>query len=153
MTKRIFRSILLVSIASCFVGLAFVIGILYQYFDNQLMRELENSAYYLSIAVEHEGISALDDLPEGKERITIIDTDGTVLYDTSSNPATMENHNTREEVQEARENGSGKAVRQSNTLGHKNIYYALKLSNGQILRVSSTQYNVATLLLNLIQPI
>ena len=153
MTKRIFRSILLVSIASCFVGLAFVIGILYQYFDNQLMRELENSAYYLSIAVEHEGISALNDLPEGKERITIIDTDGTVLYDTSSNPATMENHNTREEVQEARENGSGKAVRQSNTLGHKNIYYALKLSNGQILRVSSTQYNVATLLLNLIQPI
>ncbi|MBC5788156.1 sensor histidine kinase [Clostridium facile] len=153
MTKRIFRSILLVSIASCFVGLAFVIGILYQYFDNQLMRELENSAYYLSIAVEHEGISALDDLPEGKERITIIGTDGTVLYDTSSNPATMENHNTREEVQEARENGSGKAVRQSNTLGHKNIYYALKLSNGQILRVSSTQYNVATLLLNLIQPI
>ena len=61
MTKRIFRSILLVSIASCFVGLAFVIGILYQYFDNQLMRELENSAYYLSIAVEHEGISALDE--------------------------------------------------------------------------------------------
>ena len=152
MTKRIFRSILLVSISSCFIGLAFVIGIIYQYFDNQLMRELENSAYYLSIAVEHEGISAFDDLPEGRERITLIDTDGAVLYDTSSDPATMENHSAREEVQEAQKNGHGEAVRQSDTLGHKNVYYALRLSNGQVLRVSSTQYNVVTLLFNLIQP-
>ena len=65
----------------------------------------------------------------------------------------MENHQDREEVQEAEKSGEGYASRTPATLGKKTIYYALRLENGQILRVSSTQYTVAGILGGMIQPI
>ena len=128
-------------------------GVLYNHFGNQLEEELRTEAEFLSIAVEDEGMTAFDSLPADSERITYIDTDGTVLFDNESDTDNMENHLDREEIQEAMEDGSGRAVRESDTLSQRTLYYALRLSDGRVLRVSSTQYNLPGLLGGMIQPL
>lgn len=153
MTKRIFRSILLVSVLVFLVGVTFMIGILYQHFGQQLEKELQNELTYLSIAVENDGTSVLENLPEQAERITLVAADGTVMFDNRANASEMDNHAGREEIAKALESGTGTAVRYSDTLGEKTVYLAQQLSDGTVLRVSSTQYSVITLLLNLLQPL
>lgn len=152
MTKRIFRSIMLVSALVLVIGLGFIMGILYHYFGSQIEKELKSETAYLAISVENMGISALDKLPAESARVTLIDEDGTVLFDNKADAAGMENHADRQEVIAAKLKGTGKATRQSDTLAEKTIYYAKQLTNGQILRVSSTQYTVAALIGELVQP-
>lgn len=129
------------------------LGILYYHFGGQLEEELRREASYLSVSVEKEGIEAFDDLPADAERVTYIDTDGTVLFDNRADENGMENHGDREEVKEALEQGSGRAVRNSDTLSQRTLYYALRLSDGKVLRVSSTQYNIPGLMGGMIQPL
>ena len=145
MTKRIFKSIILASVIVLLASGGLTIGVLYNHFGNQLEEELRTEAEFLSIAVEDEGMSAFDSLPADSERITYIDTDGTVLYDNRSKTDDMENHLDREEIQEAMENGSGMAVRESDTLSQRTLYYAIRLNDGTVLRVSSTQYSLTGL--------
>ena len=152
MTKRIFRSIMLVSALVLVIGLGFIMGILYHYFGSQIEKELKSETAYLAISVENMGLSALDKLPAESARVTLIDEDGTVLFDNKADAAGMENHADRQEVIAAKLKGTGKATRQSDTLAEKTIYYAKQLTNGQILRVSSTQYTVAALIGELVQP-
>ena len=128
-------------------------GVLYNHFGNQLEEELRTETEFLSIAVENEGMGAFDSIPSEAERITYIDTDGTVLFDNRSNADDMENHLDREEIQEAMEDGSGMAVRESDTLSQRTLYYALRLADGTVLRVSSTQYSLPGLLGGMIQPL
>ncbi len=153
MIKRIFSSILLVSTSVLLVGLIFIMAILYQHFSGQLEKELRNQATYLAVAVEAQGVQALEQLPKEAERITLIAQDGTVLFDNEAESGSMGNHSDREEIIQAQESGSGFAVRQSDTLGQSTTYYALRLSDGKVLRVSSTQYSVWVLILNLLQPV
>ena len=153
MTKRIFKSIILASVIVLLVSGGLTMGVLYNHFGNQLEEELRTEAEFLSIAVEDEGMSAFDSLPADSERITYIDTDGTVLYDNRSKTDDMENHLDREEIQEAMENGSGMAVRESDTLSQRTLYYAIRLNDGTVLRVSSTQYSLTGLLGGMIQPL
>ncbi len=153
MTKRIFKSIILASVIVLLVSGGLTMGVLYNHFGNQLEEELRTEAEFLSIAVEDEGMSAFDSLPTDSERITYIDTDGTVLYDNRSKTDDMENHLDREEIQEAMEDGSGMAVRESDTLSQRTLYYALRLADGTVLRVSSTQYSLPGLLGGMIQPL
>ena len=153
MTKRIFKSIILASVIVLLVSGGLTMGVLYNHFGNQLEEELRTEAEFLSIAVEDEGMSAFDSLPTDSERITYIDTDGTVLYDNRSKTDDMENHLDREEIQEAMENGSGMAVRESDTLSQRTLYYAIRLNDGTVLRVSSTQYSLTGLLGGMIQPL
>ena len=152
MTKSIFRSIMLVSALVLVIGLGFIMGILYHYFGSQIEKELKSETAYLAISVENMGLSALDKLPAESARVTLIDEDGTVLFDNKADAAGMENHADRQEVIAAKLKGTGKATRQSDTLAEKTIYYAKQLTNGQILRVSSTQYTVAALIGELVQP-
>ena len=153
MTKRIFKSIILASVIVLLASGGLTMGVLYNHFGNQLEEELRTEAEFLSIAVEDEGMSAFDSLPADSERITYIDTDGTVLYDNRSKTDDMENHLDREEIQEAMENGSGMAVRESDTLSQRTLYYAIRLNDGTVLRVSSTQYSLTGLLGGMIQPL
>ena len=153
MTKRILRSILLVAVLVLAASTGATLGILYYHFGGQLEEELRREASYLSVSVEKEGIEAFDDLPADAERVTYIDTDGTVLFDNRADENGMENHGDREEVKEALEQGSGTAVRNSDTLSQRTLYYALRLSDGKVLRVSSTQYNIPGLLGGMIQPL
>lgn len=153
MKKRIFRSIMLVSVTCVIAGLAFLMGILYHFFGNQLEKELKAEASYLAVAVEKEGEASFESLPLEAARVTLIDSDGTVLFDNKADAKSMENHGERKEVKAAMETGTGKSVRQSDTLMEKTVYYAKKLSNGQILRVSSNQYTVAAILKELFLPL
>ncbi len=153
MTKRIFTSIILASVIVLLASGGLTMGVLYNHFGNQLEEELCTEAEFLSIAVENEGMGAFDSIPSEAERITYIDTDGTVLFDNRSNADDMENHLDREEIQEAMEDGSGMAVRESDTLSQRTLYYALRLADGTVLRVSSTQYSLPGLLGGMIQPL
>ena len=153
MTKRIFTSIILASVIVLLASGGLTMGVLYNHFGNQLEEELRTEAEVLSIAVENEGMGAFDSIPSEAERITYIDTDGTVLFDNRSNADDMENHLDREEIQEAMEDGSGMAVRESDTLSQRTLYYALRLADGTVLRVSSTQYSLPGLLGGMIQPL
>lgn len=81
MTKRIFRSIMLVSAVCMVTGLAFLMGVLYHFFGNQLEKELKAEASYLELAVEENGESVLEKLPKNSARVTWIAEDGTVIFD------------------------------------------------------------------------
>ena len=153
MHSKIFRSSLLVSMLSLVAAIALILGFLFSYFENQLEKELENEAIYISNAIEHEGIDYLSDIQNNDKRITLISADGTVLADTSVDAEKLENHLNREEVKQAFETGKGSSVRYSDTITEKVIYYAEKMNDGTILRISSKQYTVWVVLLGIAQPI
>lgn len=153
MTKRILKSILAVSVAVLVMSTALTMGILYRYFGKQIGKELRREAAYLAIAVEKEGMEAFESLPPEAERVTYIAEDGSVLFDSEADEDSMENHGQREEIKEASEKGSGTAVRTSDTLSKKTLYYALRLKDNSILRVSSEQYNVPGIVGGMIQPV
>ena len=153
MTKKIFKSSILVAAAVLIFGIACVMAILYQHFGKQINTELKKEATYLVYGVEENGIDYLKQIKEKDDRITYIAEDGTVLYDNQADAATMENHGDRKEIQEALKTGSGHAERTSKTLSQKTLYYALRLSDNSVLRVSSTQYSVWVLLMELVPPL
>lgn len=153
MTKKIFKSTVLVSASVLILGIAFVLGILYQYFGKQLDTELAREASYLAYGVEQQGEEYLQQLKNTDSRITYIGEDGTVIYDNEADAAEMENHKDREEFKEALATGAGEAQRMSSTLSEKTVYYAKRLSDNSVLRVSSTQYSAFALVLQLVQPV
>lgn len=153
MTKRIFRSIFLVSFAVFFACLVLIMGVLYSYFTAIEQNQLVVQTSLAAQGVSKEGTAYFDGLDTAGYRLTWIAADGTVLYDTKVDAATMENHSDREEVQEALQNGSGESQRYSATLAEKTLYRAQLLPDGSIIRVSVTQYTVLTLLLGMLQPI
>lgn len=153
MTKKIFKSTVLVSASVLILGIAFVMGILYQYFGKQLDTELAREASYLAYGVEQQGEEYLQQLKNTDSRITYIGEDGTVIYDNEADAAEMENHKDREEFKEALATGAGEAQRMSSTLSEKTVYYAKRLSDNSVLRVSSTQYSAFALVLQLVQPV
>lgn len=141
-----------VAMAVLVLGMAFILGILYRYFGNQIELELKKEASYLSKGVELEGENYLKSIKNADSRVTYIDEDGTVIYDSEADASLMENHAHREEVQEAAAHGNGSSIRMSKTLSEQTIYYAVRLDDGKILRISSTQFSIFALLYNLLLP-
>ena len=152
MTRRIFRSILLASALILILGVSFLLGILYQYFEGQIKHELEVEVNYLSLAVEGQGAACLDNLYGQEQRVTLIDSDGTALFDNQADVSAMENHSEREEFVQALQSGSGYSSRTSETLSEITLYFAKRLSDGKVLRISSTQYTSFNILLQLLRP-
>ena len=153
MTKKIFKSIMFVCALVLAVGLAAVMGILYRNFDGQMRKELSKEAAYLEYGVEQQGVDYLKNIKDKSARITYIDQDGTVLFDNEADVSEMKNHSDRTEFQKAEKYGAGESSRYSDTLSEKTIYYALRLKDGTVLRVSSTQDSVLALVENLIFPL
>ena len=151
MTKRIFRAIfnvsLLILIASTLILVAFV-G---DYNSDQTKEAMHADAVYIAKAMETEGISYLEQLPKQSQRITWIDADGTVLFDSYADVSQMENHGEREEVVEALKTGRGETTRYSTTLAEKTENYAIKLSDGTILRLSVTSLSALSIFLSMTQ--
>ena len=135
------------------VGLAAVMGILYSNFDGQMRKELTKEAAYLTYGVEQQGVDYLKNIKDKSARITYIDQDGTVLFDNEADVSEMKNHSDRTEFQKAEKYGAGESSRYSDTLSEKTIYYALRLKDGTVLRVSGTQDSVLALVENLIFPL
>lgn len=153
MTKRIFRSIFLVATTVLLACLVLIMGVLYEYFTN-IQRSTLTAQMELAVqGVEHEGMDYFSGLNASGCRLTWIQADGTVLYDSAADESTMENHADREEVQEALRTGTGESARTSATLAEKTLYRAVRLNDGSVLRVAVTQYTVMTLLLGMLQPI
>ena len=153
MTKKIFKSIMFVCALVLAVGLAAVMGILYSNFDGQMREELSKEAAYLAYGVEQQGLNYLKNIKDKSARITYIDQDGTVLFDNEADVSEMKNHSDRTEFQKAEKYGAGESSRYSDTLSEKTIYYALRLKDGTVLRVSGTQDSVLALVENLIFPL
>ena len=135
------------------VGLAAVMGILYSNFDGQMRKELSKEAAYLAYGVEQQGTDYLKNVKDKSSRITYINKDGTVLFDNKADADEMQNHNNRTEFQKAEKYGAGECSRYSDTLSEKTIYYALRLKDGTVLRVSGTQDSVLALVENLLLPL
>ncbi len=152
MTKRIFRAIMSVSLLVCLAGMATVFGVLYRYFDSQLSEEVKNEAEYLAAAVESYGLDVLQDLPESAERVTLVASDGTVLFDNYFDAAAMGSHADREEIQGALQSGAAQTLRRSDTYRKQMVYYAIRLNSGNVLRISTICYTAAAVLTSMIQP-
>jgi two-component system, OmpR family, phosphate regulon sensor histidine kinase PhoR len=152
MTSKIFKSTFLAGVVCIIACAAVFLGILYQYFEARIFTELQTEADYVSQGVEKAGSSYFDGLISDN-RVTWVAKDGTVLYDTQVDAVTMENHASREEIKEAMENGSGKSVRYSDTFMTKTLYYAQRIPDGSVMRVSCTQNTVGTLIMAMITPV
>lgn len=175
MTRKIFGSMISVSIAvilMCVLGISYV---LYGYFGNIIKAELQAEAKLIAWGIEEEagsegsrngvthnnslqgdagqGSGYLEKIGSVENRITLVDTDGTVLFDSKADAANMENHGNREEIEMAREHGDATVTRYSDTLSTKTMYYAKRLSDGKILRVAQEQSMVMLLLKGAVLPV
>lgn len=145
MKKRIFLSICFASLISVLLSSVFIGGVIYRNSENEIKTEIRNEAFYLAHTLEFIGCDTayLSETGENvSNRITLIDTDGTVLYDNYAEENDMTNHMSRPEVADAAANGTGEAVRHSNTVGEKTYYYAVRLSDGTIVRIANTSKTV-----------
>ncbi len=152
MTKKIFRSTLLVAVLVLLCSLGIVTGVLYTNFTEVHIRQLKDELSLAVTGTEQYGNAFLENVEAERFRITWIDTNGTVLFDTQVAQSEMENHADREEFREAFETGEGSAVRVSSTLTKQTYYEAQKLQDGTVLRISASQESVWSLMFNLVWP-
>ena len=153
MTKKIFRSTLLVAVCALLASLVLVMGCLYDYFAGLQSQALRDELTLAASGVSQGGETYLDTIDSNRYRLTWIAPDGTVLYDTQADASTMENHAAREEVQQALTTGEGESSRYSQTLLEKTIYVAKRLDDGSVLRICVSRQTLAVLLLGMLQPV
>ena len=154
MTKKIFKNIFLGCIAVLVSTIVIIVGVMYDFYGDELMKQLHHQLSTISAGVEKDGVSYLESIDiADDERITWIDSDGSVKFDTDATADTMENHLNREEIKDAMNNGEGETVRYSSTLSERTMYYAKLLPDKTVIRVSTNQYSVWILLFNMFQPL
>ena len=153
MTKKIFRSTLLVAVCALLASLVLVMGCLYDYFVGLQSQALRDELTLAASGVSQGGETYLDTIDSNRYRLTWIAPDGTVLYDTQADASTMENHAAREEVQQALAAGEGESSRYSQTLLEKTIYVAKRMDDGSVLRICVSRQTLAVLLLGMLQPV
>ena len=142
MRKKIFKNMCLLALVTILLSSLLVTIVYYANSDARMKSEVREETRFVRGAVELSGQDYLATVENTANRITLIATDGTVLYDNQADPATMENHSDREEFQEASTAGAGEATRISDTIAEQTFYYAVKLQNGQVLRVAATTDSV-----------
>ena len=153
MTKKIFRSTLLVAVCALLASLVLIMGCLYDYFAGLQSQALRDELTLAASGVSQGGETYLDTIDSNRYRLTWIAPDGTVLYDTQADASTMENHAAREEVQQALATGEGESSRYSQTLLEKTIYVARRMDDGSVLRICVSRQTLAVLLLGMLQPV
>ena len=152
MTAKLFRTSMAVAVSVMVLSIALFMGMLYQYFSDQMMTELESETWLVSRGVELDGMDYLNGL-HTTSRVTWVAADGTVLYDNEADASTMENHADREEIREALTSETDTAQRFSSTLSEQTLYVTQRLSDGTVIRLASAQKTVGLLLISMIQPI
>lgn len=153
MTNKIFRSICLVALGVLIAAFLLIMGVLYDYFSDIRLQQLIDETLFAAQGLEKNGLDFFDEFHPRETRITVIEADGDVIYDSHSDISKIGNHADREEFIEAKETGEGNAVRNSTTLTTRSLYYAKAISNGTVIRLSTEQYTFLTLLLTMLQPI
>ena len=152
MTGKIFRSILVIAAVVLLCALVIVMGVFYSYAGNVQTAQLKDELSLAAAGTEQGGLQYLQKLDAKNFRITWIQPDGTVLFDTHADSVGMESHLEREEIRQALRVGFGSAVRQSDTLLEKQIYEAKKLSDGSVLRISVSQKSLLVLVAGMLHP-
>lgn len=153
MTSKIFRSTVFVAAIVLLCALGIVMGVLYNHFTGVQVQQLQNELSLAVTGTEQYGNAFLENVEADRFRVTWIDTDGTVLFDTQVDETTMENHADREEIREAFETGRGSAVRNSSTLTEQTYYEAMRLRDGTVLRISTNQASAWSLMLGMLWPV
>lgn len=125
-------------------------AVMYGKYNHYMKQDVRNEAEYIRYAVENTGKEYLNkttgDLTTS--RITLAKPDGTILYDSEKDASDLENHKDRPEIIEAMKEGTGEVVRFSQTLSKQTFYYAVKLNDGNILRVAKTTDSVLSTMLS-----
>lgn len=151
MTKKILAGVIGVSLVIMLVCVGLVMGIMYDYMGEKIDEQMASEAILAEeawLTGDEEFLEHMEDRPDIKSRITLIDAEGKVLYDSMADQSVMENHMEREEVKEALTEGIGKASRTSYTLAEDTRYYARKTADGNIVRISTSHYSQLGLLLD-----
>ena len=152
MTSKIFRSAVSLAIAVLLSSAVIILGVLYSYFDDVQIGQLKDELRLAAIGTEKSGLSFLQQIESDHFRLTWIDKNGSVIYDTHADISALDNHSNREEIQEAFLTGTGEDFRYSNTLLERTVYEAQKLSDGSVLRISVSQRTVMILVLGILHP-
>lgn len=153
MTSKIFRSTVFVAVVVLLCSLGIVMGVLYNHFTGVQVQQLKNELSLAVTGTEQYGNAFLENVEADRFRVTWIDTDGTVLFDTQVDQTTMENHADRKEIREAFDTGFGSAVRTSSTLTEQTYYEAQKLQDGTVLRISTNQESAWALMFDMLWPV
>ena len=155
MRKKIFQAMMVAAGSVLLASLIIILGCLYDYFGGLQEKQMQDELTLAAAAIEESGQAYLDDLNlESKTfRLTWIDAQGKVLYDTKADGSSMENHADREEFQQAIKNGFGESSRYSSTLMEKTLYRAQRLADGSVLRISVSRATSGVLVLGMLQPI
>jgi len=153
MIKKIFQSILLVAGCVLLASLLIIMGFLYAYFGGVEENQLRDELSLASAAVEDGGTDYLSQLTADRYRLTWIASDGSVLYDTKTDAESLENHASRTEVSQALATGTGESTRYSSTLMEKTMYYAQRLDDGTVLRISISRATVGMIAVGMLQPL
>jgi len=150
MTKKIFHSIFTVALVVLLASIGIATSFLYDYFNDSQVKQLKAELSLVTDTVNKVGTQYFENFDSTIFRFTVVDADGTVLYDTQVNASEMENHADREEIIEAFKNGKGSSARNSSTLIEKTFYEAALLENGNVLRISVSQLTVGALILGML---
>lgn len=156
MTAKIFKSIFLTALLVFLLSFLIAFGFSYAHYNEEAESELKIEASYLAALANENGRDLLKTLSVEGSRMTLVDGEGRVIFDTrlgENELSNAPNHLDREEIREALESGEGYAVRQSDTFSETTKYYAVRLNDGSVLRVASEHYGIASLALKFINPI
>ena len=153
MTKRIFRSIFAVAAVVLLLSLGVVLGVLYSNYSDVQWKQLESELQLTRLGLESSGDAYLHSIDTDDFRITWVDGNGMVLFDTQADAASMDNHAQREEILEAMAYGKGTSQRYSDTLTTKMLYSAVRLQDGTVLRIAAAQDSALALLLDILLPL
>ena len=139
MRKRVFGSIFLTALVTLIVTVSLLLVAVHSGLTQDLQERLSNECNYIAAATASGDEQELQRIGSVyADRITLVDADGTVLYDNERDAVETENHASRPEIAEALEKGVGESSRLSDTLAEQTYYYAIRLADGTVLRVSST---------------
>lgn len=153
MTKKIFRSIVLVAASVLLASLVIILSCFYDYFARLQKQQLKDELYLAAASIEESGVLYLQNLSSESFRLTLVAKNGSVIYDTAVDAKTLEDHTDREEIKEAFETGRGESVRYSSTMLEKTIYCAKRLSDGSVLRISVNRATVGAIALGMVSPV
>lgn len=151
MSKRIFLNMFIISSVVIALTTILTVVIVYKSFSNQNIAALKGELTATSSGVELNGVAFLKSL-SGKHQNNVCSSSGKVLFDNRNDINSLENHNDREEIREARKNGTGYSERHSDTLSRKTINVTKLLNNGDVLRLSEDMSTVWSTLMDTIFP-
>ena len=141
MKKKISITMCLMTAVSVIITAVMISLVIYRKNYNEMKSMIRAEAEYISQAIDTEDINYLESVKNvTPSRITWIDSNGNVIYDSAGE--NLSNHSDRPEIIDAVKNGSGESSRLSETFSEQTYYYAVKLTNGTILRMSDTTSSI-----------